>query len=241
MHISKKIALFLALVMVLAAVGPVAAQDGDTGDDTGDDGSPSFHHPIVILLASYFGVEPDEIAGYHGITDDADDDTGDDTGDDVDGDVDDVDDDGDDEAEGLGFGTLVKLYAIAAESQEACAAGAEESEEGENSEPCEPVTVEELIAALESGMEMGDLFEEYGRPSILGVGHVKKGSGPPDHAGPKDNDGDDEEGDDLDADLDTMEEDEDGPPSHAGRPDHAGPKDKDKGHGRPDHAGPKDK
>ena len=114
--------------------------------------------------------------------------------------------------DGLGFGVLVKLYAMAAKSG---------------------VPVEELVAAFQSGTGMGELFEEYGRPSILGIGHIKqqakakehirakehKGVGPPDHAGPK--------GDDAD--------------KGGGPPDHAGPKSDgaDKGGGPPDHAGPK--
>jgi hypothetical protein len=128
--------------------------------------------------------------------------------------------------EGLGFGVLVKLYAIAAASQEGC-------DEEESTEPC-GVTVEELVEAFRSGMGIGDLFREYGRPSILGVGHVRSGRhGRAGHVGPKgraDRSGDSSDGDADDEDF--------GPPDHAGRPDHAGPK----GHtGPPDHAGPKDK
>ena len=83
---------------------------------------------------------------------------------------------------GYGFGVLVKLYAIAAASQEACA-GVED--------PC-GVTVEELIAAFQSGVGLGELFAEYGRPSLRGVGHVRHADdgesndkGKPEHAGPK--------------------------------------------------------
>lgn len=68
-------------------------------------------------------------------------------------------------AEGFGFGVLVKLFAIAAES------------EGE-------VTVEELLEAFASGTGIGELFQEFGKPSIVGVGHVIQaekweGGGPP--------------------------------------------------------------
>ncbi|MEE8391686.1 MAG: hypothetical protein V3S14_12950, partial [Anaerolineae bacterium] len=85
--------------------------------------------------------------------------------------------------EGMGFGVLVKLYAMAAESAEACANAGEE--------PC-GVTVGELVDAFQSGMGMGQLFKEYGKPSMLGVGHVRqqekdKEHGPPDHAGPQGN------------------------------------------------------
>ena len=70
--------------------------------------------------------------------------------------------------DGLGFGVIVKLFAMAAESQEACA-----DEEPSGDEPC-GVTVDELVEAFQSGMGMGQLFQEFGRPSMLGVGHVRK-------------------------------------------------------------------
>ena len=70
--------------------------------------------------------------------------------------------------EGLGFGVIVKFFAMAAESQEACA-----DEEPSGDEPCS-VTVDELVEAFQSGMGMGQLFQEFGRPSMLGVGHVRK-------------------------------------------------------------------
>jgi len=125
--------------------------------------------------------------------------------------------------EGLGFGELVKLYAIAAKSQEGCGDGGEDV-----IGPC-GVTVEELVAALQSGMGMGELFQEYGRPALLGVGHVRKGSGPPDHAGPKDRSGDADD----DVDDDEVEPDEGAGPLNQAGPDHET--------GRPDHAGPKDR
>jgi len=121
--------------------------------------------------------------------------------------------------DGLGFGVLVKLYAMAAASQKVCA-------QEESTEPC-GVTVEELVEAFQSGMGMGELFKEYGKPSVLGVGHARQQTkehmgGPPDHAGPKDRTS---PSDDVD-----LEQDLTGPP------DHAGPKDN---HGPPAHAGPK--
>ena len=79
--------------------------------------------------------------------------------------------------DGMGFGVLTKLYAMAAESQEACA------EEETSDEPC-GVTVDELVTAFQSGTGMGQLFKEYGKPSILGVGHVKHAL---DNAGDDDN------------------------------------------------------
>jgi hypothetical protein len=165
----------LVLILTLTAVGTVAAQEED-----GDEEEPGlFEHPVVAAFRSYFGdAVAEEVVVYHPPGEAG-------------------------EGEGsVGYGVLVKMYAMAAESREACAA---------SEEPCVPVTVEELMAAYESGVGMGELFKEYGKPSVLGVGHLKQGDkgGPPDHAGPKDKD-------------------------KGGPPDHVGPKDKDKG-------GPKDK
>jgi hypothetical protein len=66
--------------------------------------------------------------------------------------------------DGMGFGVLVKLYQMAAESQEACL----------DAEDACGVTVEELVEAFQSGQGLGQLFKEYGKPSMLGVGHVRK-------------------------------------------------------------------
>jgi hypothetical protein len=160
----------LVLILTLTVVGTVAAQEED-----GDEEEPSlFEHPVVAAFRAYFGdVVAEEVIAYHG-------------GGGAEG--------GEGEDGGVGYGVLVKMYAMAAESQEACAV---------SEEPCVPVTVEELMVAYKSGVGMGELFKEYGKPSVLGVGHLKKGDkgGPPDHAGPKDK---------------------------GGPPDHAGPKDKDK-------------
>lgn len=137
-------------------------------------------------------------------------------------------------ADGMGFGALVKLYALAEASQEACA---------DADEPC-GVPVEKLVLAFRSGTGFGELFKEYGKPSMLGVGHVRKivrsqtddgstsgvarpsqrarfsySAGASDHSGPKPK-----------------------APKQTGKPDHAGPKQKDSGiTGKPDHAGPKPK
>ncbi|MBE0410673.1 MAG: hypothetical protein IBX69_13165 [Anaerolineales bacterium] len=56
--------------------------------------------------------------------------------------------------EGIGFGVLVKLFAIA--------------------EANDDLTVEELIEEFLSGTGIGELFKEYGKPSLLGVGHVRQ-------------------------------------------------------------------
>ncbi|GAB4478997.1 MAG: hypothetical protein Kow00124_24070 [Anaerolineae bacterium] len=88
--------------------------------------------------------------------------------------------------EGIGLGVLVKLYAIAEESSLAC----ETAEDGEPvAEPEQPaegetpaegeeetcgVTVEELIEQFKGGGGMGQLFQEYGKPALLGVGHIRQ-------------------------------------------------------------------
>jgi len=69
--------------------------------------------------------------------------------------------------DGMGFGVIVKLFAIADESQEAC------DDDGDGGTPC-GVTVDVLAEAFDTGMGMGQLFEEFGKPAILGVGHVRK-------------------------------------------------------------------
>lgn len=159
----------LVLILTLTAVGTVVAQDGDDGEEE----TPKFEHPVVAVFRAYFGDEvAEEVIAYH------------------------AGGEGDEEG-GVGYGVLVKMYAIAAESEEACAA---------SEEPCSAVTVDELMEAYQSGTGMGQLFKLYGKPAVLGVGHMKDNGGPPEHAGPKDKD---KEG--------------------GGPPEHAGPKDKDKG------------
>jgi len=82
--------------------------------------------------------------------------------------------------DGMGFGVLTKLYAMAAESQEACAEAEEEVSEEEAGEDAGEetcgITVDELVTAFQSGTGMGQLFKEYGKPAILGVGHVRHAS-----------------------------------------------------------------
>jgi len=69
-----------------------------------------------------------------------------------------------------GFGELVKIYAIVAESYEACSSEASSGEGGS----CE-LTVEGLLAELEAaGGDFGVLFQTYGRPSMMGVGHIRQ-------------------------------------------------------------------
>lgn len=94
--------------------------------------------------------------------------------------------------DGIGFGVLVKIYAIAEESAEACAAQEEEETPEEGGEAtAEPptdegdegdeeevddcaVTVEQLVEDYLNGMSIGEMFRLYGKPSLLGVGHVRQ-------------------------------------------------------------------
>jgi hypothetical protein len=74
--------------------------------------------------------------------------------------------------DGMGFGVLVKLYAMAEASKQACADAPVATETAET--VCTPVTVDELVTNFKSGTGMGVLFKEYGKPAMLGVGHVRK-------------------------------------------------------------------
>lgn len=55
---------------------------------------------------------------------------------------------------GMGFGVLVKLYALAYANS--------------------GVTVQELVDDFKSGTGMGQLFKEYGKPDERGVGHLRQ-------------------------------------------------------------------
>lgn len=71
-------------------------------------------------------------------------------------------------ADGMGFGVLVKLYSMAAESQAACAAQTDST-----AAEC-GVSVEDLVAEFRAGSGMGQLFKKYAKPAHLGVGHIRK-------------------------------------------------------------------
>lgn len=74
--------------------------------------------------------------------------------------------------EGWGFGQLVKAYAIAGEAEEACA-GADPDISAESEVDLCGVTVAGLLAEFESGGGWGALFKLYGKPALLGVGHIR--------------------------------------------------------------------
>lgn len=87
--------------------------------------------------------------------------------------------------DGMGFGVIVKLFAMAEQAEMACEGTSGEPDPEAEFDPCQ-VDVESLVAAFQEGTGLGQLFQLYGRPSILGVGHVRNagnGNGtPPDHA-----------------------------------------------------------
>lgn len=70
--------------------------------------------------------------------------------------------------DGMGFGVLVKLYAIAQESAEECLGAIPE-----DGTPCE-TSVDDLVLLFQSGVGMGQIFKDYGKPDKLGVGHVRQ-------------------------------------------------------------------
>jgi hypothetical protein len=86
--------------------------------------------------------------------------------------------------EGMGFGVLVKLFSMVEASVEKCViqlAGESEATNQDagdvvvpNELTCEALTVEQLVSEFKGGSGLGQLFKEYGKPALLGVGHVKK-------------------------------------------------------------------
>jgi hypothetical protein len=67
--------------------------------------------------------------------------------------------------DGMGFGVLVKFFAIVKQTSEAC------SSDPEN---CLEVSVGQLVEEFDSGKGMGLIFKDYIKPDLLGVGHVRK-------------------------------------------------------------------
>lgn len=90
--------------------------------------------------------------------------------------------------DGMGFGVIVKLYAMAGQAQEACSTTTTDTSttEADTVNPCD-VSVQGLVDAFKSGTGMGQLFKEYGKPAYLGVGHVRNGT--PDSHGKPENPG----------------------------------------------------
>lgn len=70
--------------------------------------------------------------------------------------------------EGMGFGVLVKLYSMADKINTAC-----EDVTLAEGEAC-GASVDELVTEFNSGAGMGQMFEKYGKPNKIGVGHIKQ-------------------------------------------------------------------
>lgn len=66
--------------------------------------------------------------------------------------------------EDLGFGEMVKLLAIVEEAQAAC----------EYDLSFCDVTIESLLQQYQESDGFGELFDEYGKPQMTGVGHVRQ-------------------------------------------------------------------
>ena len=94
--------------------------------------------------------------------------------------------------DGMGFGVIVKFYAMAAQAQQTCADPSYTPSETDTVDPCS-VSVQSLVDEFNSGTGMGQLFKEYGKPAYLGVGHVRNGTpdshGKPENTGKPDNPG----------------------------------------------------
>jgi hypothetical protein len=178
----KAITVFGILVILLVAMfGTVAAQGEEpetppTTTTTDLPGSKFFTHPVVKLLSEYFDREVEDekdtaVTGDPSATSDVIDVPATDATASGLGPI------GEEIAayheDGMGFGVLVKLYAMAEASQEACKAEAEKAPVA-GAEACTPLTAEELITSFKEGTGMGLLFQEHGKPALLGVGHVKQ-------------------------------------------------------------------
>jgi hypothetical protein len=237
----KTIATIAILVVLLVSLfGAAAAQDETNPDDTtgGTEttteeqaGAKFFTHPVVRLLSAYFDQEAEDEAvdedptDLEGGTDEGGTDEG---GTDEDGTVEDGEGEttGESESglgpvgeaiaayheEGMGFGVLVKIFAMVKESEDACDAAVSAAGDttgdtggstGENGDTtgdggCTPLVAQDLVDAFQSGTGMGQLFKEYGKPALLGVGHVKQALKDKDKDASEDTDVDDTDGEDGD-------------------------------------------
>ncbi len=165
--------LTIVIVLLVSMFGTVFAQDGGDPEVTPDPteevvpaGAKFFTHPVVQVLSLYFDRE---------MTDET-------TPEDPTAPTPEPSESGLGpigeqiaayHEEGMGFGVLVKIYSMAEASKAACP----DVPVLEGDVPVEPtctaVTPEELVAQFKAG-GMGALFKQYGKPALLGVGHVKK-------------------------------------------------------------------
>ena len=172
----KSIATIGILVVLLVSLFGTAGAQGELPPDTAPEEEVAetvvFTHPVVKVLSAYFDREK-KVVENEGETDLGETDLEGETpeGETPEGETPVVEKTliGEQIAtlheEGMGFGVLVKLFAMAEAAQEACADAEAE---------CTPVTAEELVASFKDGAGMGALFKEYGKPALLGVGHVKQ-------------------------------------------------------------------
>lgn len=152
--------LILSLILILAFAGPALAQDGEVPEETPEEEVCA--HPVAGLFDAYYGSEEAEETEGEGEGTGEGETTGEGEGETEEA-VSICEEVTTYHEDGMGWGVLTKLYAIAAESQEAC-----------DGEPDCGVTVAELIEQFQSGKGMGQLFKEYGKPSMMGVGHLRK-------------------------------------------------------------------
>ena len=175
----------MILLLLASIVGTAAAQTGDTPEvtpTTEPTVTTNFYHPVVQILSAYFGrkgvtdlaatptavvtvdpnapVDPNATPTPEPVT--------------LPGPEEIAEQIAQYHEDGMGFGVLVKLYAMAEVSAEKCAVDPTAPTAAPDAPVCTVVTVEELVTAVEGGAGMGDLFKEYGKPALLGVGHVKK-------------------------------------------------------------------
>jgi hypothetical protein len=160
MKFNKSLSLLLAFVLLFTLAGIAAADDGTppippetepTENET--DPLPFLQHPVVMLLNAYYDVpaeEPEPPAEGEPLPEPAPT-----VGEQV----------AALHADGMGFGVLTKFLSIAAKSAEACAA--------DPSPDC-GVSLDDLVTAFKDGAGIGAIYRDYGKPSALGVGHVKQ-------------------------------------------------------------------
>jgi hypothetical protein len=190
----KTIATLGILVLLLVSiVGTAAGQTGDepTPEPVTTEETTTYSHPVVQILAKYFGredgpltkvVETEETPDPEATADPEATPEPTDEGEDAEEAVPMDEQIAAYHEEGMGFGVLVKLYAMAEASAQACLDEVEPEAVGATDEPgtdapedaCTPLTVDELVEQFKGGVGMGQLFKEHGKPALLGVGHVKK-------------------------------------------------------------------
>lgn len=178
----------ILVVLLVSIVGTAAGQSGTEVPTAAPTEEPStetvvYDHPVVQLLAKYFdrvkeweteteatpeadGEETPDPSATPG--------TEEDLGEEVEEEMPIGDQIAQYHEEGMGFGVLVKLYAMAEAYEENCAALEPEVDAETGETLACGFTAEELVEEFKGGTGMGQLFEEHGKPSLLGVGHVRK-------------------------------------------------------------------